>query len=70
MTHSKLWAHVLSNMTVSGDEEDVLNRPDTISLEELETTEQSQMDRAGIMNETAADTFIGLNGDKIYVTEI
>ena len=69
MKHSSIWDAILT-MNENADPADVLNRPDTISLEELETTEQSQMDRAGIMNETAADTFIGLNGDKIYVTEI
>lgn len=69
MKHSSIWDAILI-MDEHADPADVLNRPDTISLEELETPEQSQMDRAGIMNATSVDTFIGLNGDTAYVTEI
>lgn len=49
---------------------DILDQEDTVSLEELEDTEQSQMDRAGLDDLTPVDTFINMNGESRFVTEI
>lgn len=50
--------------------EDVLNQDDTISIEELEADEQSEMSRAGLDDLTPVDTFLNLNGESRFITEI
>lgn len=52
------------------DAEDVLNQEDTISLEDLEADEHSEFSAAGFDEQTPVDTFIRMNGDNRYVTEI
>lgn len=50
--------------------EDVLDEVDTISIEELEGAEQDQLSTAGIDGLTAVDTFLNLQGDKTFVTDL
>lgn len=51
--------------------EDALDQEDTISLEDLrEEDEVDQMRKAGVHEGTPVDTFINMNGDTAYVTEI
>lgn len=52
------------------DAEDVLNQEDTVSLEELEDPAYDQMSRAGIDEQTATDTFLNMNGETRYVTDL
>lgn len=51
-------------------DEDVMAQADTISIEELEPREKSQMEVAGLDDLTPVDTFIQMNGDARYVTEM
>lgn len=50
-------------------DEDVYDLDETVSLEELEPYEQSQMERAGIDPLTPVDGFINMNGDTAFITE-
>jgi len=51
--------------------EDVLDQPETISIEELgEIIGNDQMTTAGVDDLTPVDTFLEMQGDTTYVTEI
>lgn len=50
-------------------DEDVYDLGETVSLEELEPYEQSQMGRAGVDPLTPVDGFINMNGDTAFITE-
>lgn len=54
----------------SGLSWDILDQEDTLSLEDLEDIPQTEMERAGIDDLTPADTFLNMNGDSRFITEI
>lgn len=60
----------MTEIDMDAFEEDALNRDDTVSLDELEAHEPSQMSKAGIDDMTPVDTFIKMNGSNAYVTEL
>jgi len=50
--------------------EDVLDQDDTISISEITDNDQTSFERAGFAERTAVDTFLNMNGDACFVTDI
>lgn len=50
--------------------DDVMDQSDTTSLSEIEEAEQDQLSTAGIDDLTAVDTFLNMQGDTTFVTDL
>ena len=50
--------------------EDVLDQDDTISISEITDNDQTSFERAGFAERTRVDTFLNMNGDTFFVTDI
>lgn len=50
--------------------DDVMDQSDTVSLSEIEETEQDQLSTAGVDDLTAVDTFLTMQGDTTFVTDL
>lgn len=50
--------------------EDALDQLDTVGLHEIEEIEPDQLAIAGVDHLTATDTFLNMQGDRTFVTDL